>query len=92
MSYDTYEEFADTMTGVLSSGSGFSIQNFHEEAIAELMEGMDRDSVIEHLNIYYADQDADELIEGELSLMAELVSKLDPSQKEVDYNVQIVFK
>ena len=92
MSYDTYEEFSDTMTDVLSSGNGLTMLRFHEEAITELVEGMDRDSVIQHLNIYYADQDPEELIEGELSLMAYLVSKLNPSQKEVDYNVQIVFK
>ena len=91
MSYDTYEEFAEEMTAILSSGNG-SLLTWHETELAELVEGMDRDSVIEHLNIYYADEDPEGLVDGELSLMAELVSKLDPSQKEVDYNVQIVFK
>ena len=89
--YNTYEHFSDTLTDVLSSGCGFEMSNWQEGKIAELMEGMDRDSVIDHLNIFYSDQDPSELLEGELSYVAECVSNLDVNQDKVEVESKIVF-
>lgn len=73
MSYDTYEEFSDRICDTLSSGSVFECSSFHREQITELLSEMDRDRVIEDLNIFYATQEPYELREGELELIAELV-------------------
>ena len=92
MAYDTYEEFSDTMSDILSSGGAFEMENWHVQSIAKLIEGMDRDSVVNYANIFYSDQDPAELREGELADVAELISKLEPSRPEVGVDFQIVFK
>jgi hypothetical protein len=91
MSYDTYEEFSDEMSDILSSGGGFEVEEFHEIHITNLLAGMDRDSVIEHLNLFYADLDPSELREGELGMVADIVSNLNSDQEEVEADFRIIF-
>ena len=71
MSYETYEEFDDQMSDILSSGSCFEMSNFHRTEIKELLSGMDRDCVINDLNTWYGKQEPEELREGELSYIGE---------------------
>ena len=92
MSYETYEEFSDNLGDILSSGNGITLLTFHEETITDLVSGMDRDSVVEFLNIFYSDQDPSELLEGELGMIAGIVSNLDPKRDDVTADFQIVFK
>lgn len=83
MSYDTYEEFYDQMTDILSSGCGFDFRPWHKEQIEELVSGMDSDRVIEDLNIYYGDQEPSNLLEGELETISDMV--------ESEVSVKITF-
>ena len=91
--YDTYEQFDDTLAAVFSSGCGFdmSMSNWQKRKISELVEGMDRDSVVEHLNLFYGSQDPSDLLEGELSYMAECVSNLDVNRDKVKVESRITF-
>ena len=73
--YDTYEEFDDEMGDILSSGSCFEMSKFHTTSIAELFSEMDRDRIIEDLNIWYGTQEPDQLREGEISYIAEELLK-----------------
>lgn len=91
MSYESYEEFSDGMTDILSSGSPFELSDWHEKSIAELIEGMDRDSVVQFLNMWYAGEDPEELREGELSYIAEAVSNLDVNSVPITAGFRITF-
>ena len=90
--YNKYEQFSDSLVDTLSSGCGFEMSNWQEGQIAKLVEGMDRDSVIDDLNTFYSDQDPSELLEGELSYMAECVSNLDVNQDKVTVESKIIFE
>ena len=92
MSYDSYEEFASEMTNILSSGSVVEMSDWHHEHIASLFEGMDHDCVLDFVNRWYESQNPEELRDGELETVAELINNLDPSQTEVEAEVRIVFK
>jgi len=92
MAYETYEDFSTEMTEILSSGSVFEMSDWHETSIAELFSGMDRDCVIDFVNRWYASQNAEELRDGELATVADLIRQLDPSRGHVKANVRIVFE
>lgn len=84
MSYETYEEFDDQISDILSSGSCFEMSNFHITSIKELISEMDRDRVIEDLNIWYANQEPADLREGELGYISEMI--------DASVSVRIVFE
>jgi hypothetical protein len=91
MPYETYEEFSNTMTDILSSGNCIEFTPWHKRQIAELVDGMDRDSVIEFLNIFYSTQTVSEIMEGELSWIAEHVNNMNPSSPPISAKTTIIF-
>jgi len=92
MAFETYEEFDDTMTDILSSGPGDDVTSWHKKQLAELFSGMDRDSLIEQINIYYVNEYPSNLRNGELEVVAELINELYASPTPVSPNVRIVFE
>lgn len=74
MAYETYEEFDDQMTDILSSGSCFEMSEWHVKRVKELISEMDRDRVIEDLNIWYGNQEPSDLREDEISSIAEMIN------------------
>lgn len=74
MSYETYEEFDDQMSDILSSGSCFEMSKWHVKQVKELISEMDRDRIVEDLNIWYGTQEPSELREGELSYISEMIN------------------
>ena len=89
---DTYEEFSEEMSSILSSGSVFEMSPWHKNSIAKLIDGMDRDSVVMQLNLWYAGEDPSDLREGELGTIAELVSNLEPNRDKVTVEFKVVFE
>lgn len=75
MSYKNYDEFCNKMDDILSSGSVFEMTSWHTNQIKLLLKDMDRNQLIDDLNNYYSDQqEPDQLREGELDLISELVN------------------
>ena len=88
----TYEELSEQLSDILSSGNVFEMSDWHTNSIAKLIEGMDRDSVVEQLNMFYAGEDPSDLREGELGTIAELVSNLEPNREKVGVEFRVVFE
>ena len=84
MSYETYQEFDDEMSDILSSGQCFEMSTFHITQIKTLISEMDHDRVVEDLNIWYANQEPSDLREGELGHIAEMIG--------ASVSVKIVFE
>ena len=91
MAVDTYEEFSEILADILSSGSVFGMAKWHRNAIAKMFDGMDRDSVVEQLNMFYACQDPEDLREGELGTIVDLVNAMDVNSEKIYVESKIVF-
>ena len=71
MSFNSYEEFSQRMTGILSSGSVLELSDWHEQQLTELFSGMHKGTLIDFLNIWYRSQQIEDVREDELSWIAE---------------------
>ncbi len=88
---DTYEEFSERLSDILSSGSPFEMSNWHTKSIANLIEGMDKDSVVMQFNLFYSGQDPEDLREGELATIVDLINALDVNSEKIYVETKIVF-
>ena len=70
----SYETFDDVMTDVLSSGNGIKFTNWHKRQLKELFSSIhDKSVLVQYLNDFYSGQEPDQLLEGELDEIAELI-------------------
>lgn len=72
---DQYEEFQDAMSDILSSGNGMEFLNWHKKKLKELFKTVsDRDVLVDYLNTFYSNVEPNDLLEGELDEVAELIN------------------
>lgn len=72
---DQYEEFQNEMSDILSSGNGMEFLNWHKRKLKELFKTVsDRDVLVDYLNTFYSNVEPNDLLEGELDEVAELIN------------------
>lgn len=72
---DQYEEFQNEMSDILSSGNGMEFLNWHKKKLKELFKTVsDRDVLVDYLNTFYSNVEPNDLLEGELDEVAELIN------------------
>lgn len=72
---EQYEEFQNEMSDILSSGNGMEFLNWHKKKLKELFKTVsDRDVLVDYLNTFYSNVEPNDLLEGELDEVAELIN------------------
>ena len=73
----TSEAIQDAISDIMSSGQGFGVSRWHREQMMELKEAIGQDRMREEVQFFYKYEDVENLKEGELEMMCEVVGAAD---------------